>query len=135
MDTRYERQLKRGVLEIVVLKLLSQGRAYGYQLLQRLDQESGGLFRIKEGTLYPILYRLEDDGLVVSEWSIPEDKSVAKKYYRCTPKGEEALVELLELWRKFDRVANHFYKGRMGKHDKGSLYPRGDAKLAAAAQN
>lgn len=78
MDTRYERQLKRGVLEIVVLKLLSQGRAYGYQLLQRLDQESGGLFRIKEGTLYPILYRLEDDGLVVSEWSIPEDKSVAK---------------------------------------------------------
>ena len=46
MDTRYERQLKRGVLEIVVLKLLSQGRAYGYQLLQRLDQESGGLFRI-----------------------------------------------------------------------------------------
>ena len=115
MDTRYERQLKRGVLEIVVLKLLSQGRAYGYQLLQRLDQESGGLFRIKEGTLYPILYRLEDDGLVVSEWSIPEDKSVAKKYYRCTPKGEEALVELLELWRKFDRVANHFLQGVDGK--------------------
>ena len=97
MDTRYERQLKRGVLEIVVLKLLSQGRAYGYQLLQRLDQESGGLFRIKEGTLYPILYRL------------------AKKYYRCTPKGEEALVELLELWRKFDRVANHFLQGEDGK--------------------
>lgn len=115
MDTRYERQLKRGVLEIVVLKLLSQGRAYGYQLLQRLDQESGGLFRIKEGTLYPILYRLEDDGLVVSEWSIPEDKSVAKKYYRCTPKGEGALVELLELWRKFDRVANHFLQGEDGK--------------------
>lgn len=115
MDTRYERQLKRGVLEIVVLKLLSQGRAYGYQLLQRLDQESGGLFRIKEGTLYPILYRLEDDGLVVSEWSIPEDKSVAKKYYRCTLKGEEALVELLELWRKFGRVANHFLQGEDGK--------------------
>ena len=55
MDVRYERQLKRGLLEIIVLKLLSQGRAYGYQLLQRLDQESGGLFRIKEGTLYPIL--------------------------------------------------------------------------------
>ena len=39
MDVRYERQLKRGLLEIIVLKLLSQGRAYGYQLLQRLDQE------------------------------------------------------------------------------------------------
>lgn len=88
MDVRYERQLKRGLLEIIVLKLLSQGRAYGYQLLQRLDQESGGLFRIKEGTLYPILYRLEDDGLIVSEWSVPEDKSVAKKYYRCTPRRE-----------------------------------------------
>lgn len=111
MDVRYERQLKRGLLEIIVLKLLSQGRAYGYQLLQRLDQENGGLFRIKEGTLYPILYRLEDDGLIVSEWSVPEDKSVAKKYYRCTPEGNIALKELLGLWRRFDGVANHFLQG------------------------
>lgn len=49
MDTRYERQLKRGVLEIVVLKLLSQGRAYGYQLLQRLDQESGAYSVLRKG--------------------------------------------------------------------------------------
>ena len=108
MDARYERQLKRGLLEIIVLKLLAQERAYGYQLLQTLDRESGGLFRIKEGTLYPILYRLEDDGLAVSEWSVPEDKSVAKKYYRCTPAGEAALAELLDLWRRFDDAANHF---------------------------
>ncbi len=112
MDARYERQLKRGLLEIIVLKLLNQDKAYGYQLLQRLDRESGGLFRIKEGTLYPILYRLEDDGLIVSEWSIPEDKSVAKKYYRCTPAGESALLELLALWRRFDEVANHFLGGK-----------------------
>lgn len=111
MDVRYERQLKRGLLEIIVLKLLSQGRAYGCQLLQRLDQESGGLFRIKEGTLYPILYRLEDDGLIVSEWSVPEDKSVAKKYYRCTLEGNLVLKELLGLWRRFDGVANHFLQG------------------------
>ena len=42
MNIRYERQLKRGVLEIVVLKLISQGRTYGYELISRLDQESGG---------------------------------------------------------------------------------------------
>lgn len=111
MNARYERQLKRGLLEIIVLKLLHQGRAYGYQLLQRLDQESEGLFRIKEGTLYPILYRLEDDGLIVSEWSAPADKSVAKKYYRCTPEGESALAVLLALWQRFDEAVNYFLKG------------------------
>lgn len=58
-----------------------------------LTRKAGAYSCIKEGTLYRFYDRLEDDGLVVSEWSIPEDKSVAKKYYRCTPKGEEALVE------------------------------------------
>ena len=115
MEDRFAQQLKKGVLEMLVLKLICEKPAYGYELLSELKLSSQGRFFLKEGTLYPILYRLEDDGLVVSEWSIPEDKSVAKKYYRCTPKGEEALVELLELWRKFDRVANHFLQGEDGK--------------------
>ena len=96
---------------LLSLSFWARDGAYGYQLLQRLDQESVGLFRIKEGTLYPILYRLEDDGLIVSEWSVPEDKSLAKKDYRCTPEGNIVLKELLGLWRRFDGVANHFLQG------------------------
>ena len=57
MESRLERQLKKGVLEMLVLRLLCRRPSHGYQLLARMDQGSGGMFRLKEGTLYPILYR------------------------------------------------------------------------------
>ena len=69
MNPKYERQLKKGVLEILVLKLLSQKKMYGYQLIIEMKQLSHEMFTLREGTHYPILYRLEDDGLVVSQWS------------------------------------------------------------------
>ena len=108
---RYERQLKRGVLEIVVLKMISREPTYGYQLLGDMDRISEGLFKIKEGTLYPILYRLEDDGLIRSEWSVPKDKDVSKKYYVITDQGEAVLKELIELWSEFDRITGKILEG------------------------
>ena len=69
MNAKYERQLKKGVFEILVLKLLSEGEKYGYELLMELKERGGEMFAVKEGTLYPILYRLEDDGLASSRWS------------------------------------------------------------------
>jgi PadR family transcriptional regulator PadR len=111
MNVRYERQLKRGVLEIVVLKMISREPTYGYQLLGDMDRISEGLFKIKEGTLYPILYRLEDDGLIRSEWSVPKDKDVSKKYYVITDQGEAVLKELIELWSEFDRITGKILEG------------------------
>lgn len=110
MDIRYERQLKRGLLEIIVLNLLSEKETYGYQLLQELDEKSDGVFKIKEGTMYPILYRLEDDGLIASCWSLPRDKNVSKKFYVITDKGREILKELLMLWSRMDQCANKFLR-------------------------
>ena len=60
---KYEQQMKKGVLEMLVLQLLSGEEKYGYQLICQLSEESGGMFLLKEGTLYPILYRLEEDVL------------------------------------------------------------------------
>lgn len=111
MNVRYERQLKKGVLEIIVLKMISVEPTYGYQLLNDMNKQSGGLLKIKEGTLYPILYRLEDDGMIRSEWSIPKDKDVSKKYYVITEQGKETLVELIELWSEFDRVVGQILEG------------------------
>ena len=78
MKQKYEQQMKKGVLEMLVLRLLSEGEKYGYQLISELKEKSGGMFLLKEGTLYPILYRMEDDGLVVSRWSEPKGKEVSK---------------------------------------------------------
>jgi PadR family transcriptional regulator PadR len=86
------KQLKKGVIEILILELLSGEKMYGYQLIQELDVRSGGVFRMREGTLYPVLYRLEDSKYIESFWEQEnERRSVPRKYYRITPGGLSAL--------------------------------------------
>ena len=101
MNPKYERQLKKGVLEILVLHLLSQKKMYGYQLIMELKEKSHEFLTLKEGTLYPILYRLEDDGLVLSEWTQASGKVSSKKYYMITQEGQNSLKELKQLWFHF----------------------------------
>lgn len=101
MKRKYEQQMKKGVLEMLVLQLLSEKEKYGYQLICQLREKSGELFLLKEGTLYPILYRMEDGGLVVSSWSEPKGREVSKKYYRITQEGLDTLAQLRELWTTF----------------------------------
>lgn len=101
MNQKYEQQMKKGVLEMLVLRLLSEKEKYGYQLICELKERSGGMFLLKEGTLYPILYRMEDDGLVTNRWSEPKGREVSKKYYRITEEGKATLKELWELWQAF----------------------------------
>lgn len=103
MVERYERQMKKGILEILVLKLLEKQEKYGYQLISELKENSGEMFSLKEGTLYPILYRLEDEGLVKSKWSVPKGKEVSKKYYRITDTGKDVLKAAVHLWEVFSR--------------------------------
>jgi PadR family transcriptional regulator PadR len=93
--------MKKGVLEMLVLKLLAKEEKYGYQLISELRESSNGLFVLKEGTLYPILYRLEDDELVISRWSEPKGKEISRKYYAVTEKGKQVLSELFGVWSEF----------------------------------
>ena len=59
MQEKYERQMKKGVLDMLVMRLLLEEKKYGYQLIAELKDRGGPLFGLEEGTLYPILYRLE----------------------------------------------------------------------------
>ncbi len=101
MNQKYEQQIKKGVFEILVLKLLEKEEKYGYQLINELKNKSNQMFILKEGTLYPILYRMEDDGLVISRWSEPKGKEVSRKYYAITESGKQVLSEMLVLWMGF----------------------------------
>ena len=103
--------MKKGILEILVLKLLEDNEKYGYQLISELKDLSDGMFTVKEGTLYPILYRLEDEELVVNYWSVPEGKEVSKKYYKITDKGRETLQEATKLWKTFSKNVNTIIDG------------------------
>jgi PadR family transcriptional regulator PadR len=95
-----ERELKRGSLELVVLHLLAPGEAYGYEIVSKLTAETNGALEVTDGTLYPVLYRLERARLVTVRWETPE-RGVPRKYYRLTDAGREELTRLTREWTTF----------------------------------
>jgi PadR family transcriptional regulator PadR len=92
------RQFKKGILEIVILKLISEKEMYGYELASELNRRSES-FSITEGTLYPILYRLEDDGLMETRWEQSASRGQPKKYYSVTEKGKQVMAESYSQWK------------------------------------
>ena len=111
MEDRFHQQLKKGVLEMLVLKLICDGPAHGYALLQLLKEQSAGRFVLKEGTLYPILYRLEDDGLIAAEWLQGEGRAAPKKIYEPTEAGREENRRRQLLWADFVQTVDVFLTG------------------------
>lgn len=111
MEDRFYQQLKRGVLEMLVLKLISERPGHGYELIQRLQERSRGRFVLKEGTLYPILYRLEDDGMIQAAWSQGQGRIAPKKVYEITEKGREENLRRQILWSEFEETVDGFLKG------------------------
>ena len=111
MEERLLQQLKRGVLEMLVLGLVSEAPTYGYELLSKLKERSGGLFVLKEGTLYPIFYRLEDDGMIEASWSAGEGRTAPKKIYTVTADGREGLKTQQRIWRGFSAAVERFLEG------------------------
>jgi PadR family transcriptional regulator, regulatory protein PadR len=97
-----DRELKRGVLEMVLLRLLLDGPTYGYNLVSEIAERSEGELEVKEGTLYPLLYRLEEQGLVRAEWETPE-RGTPRKVYRITATGRRTFEDRAEQWRRFAR--------------------------------
>jgi len=98
--TGIERELKRGSLELIVLHLLEAGEGYGYEIVTKLTTQSNGALGVTDGTLYPVLYRLERAGSVAVRWETPE-RGVPRKYYRLTDSGRDELARLKQEWNSF----------------------------------
>lgn len=110
MEDRLLQQLKKGVLEMLVLEIICQQPTYGYELIAQLKERSAELFSLKEGTLYPILYRLEDDGMISAAWSQGSGKTAPKKMYTATEKGHAERHRRHGAWVTFYRTVNRFYE-------------------------
>ena len=107
-----QKQFKKGALDIVVLNLLKQGDAYGYKIIRELDTRSGGYYKIKEGSLYPVLYRLEDKGYIESyRKEMTSERSVPRKYYRITSEGKKHLDDMINEWKMFCSITNNMLSG------------------------
>lgn len=98
-----ERELKRGSLELIVLHLLGSGEAYGYEIVSKLTAETNGALEVTDGTLYPVLYRVERSGFVTVRWETPE-RGVPRKYYRLTATGRDELARLTHEWTTFAKA-------------------------------
>jgi PadR family transcriptional regulator, regulatory protein PadR len=108
-NNKVDRELKRGTLEMILLKLLMERPMYGYELVSNLEKRGGESFQLKEGTLYPVLYRLENDGYIESEWQTLE-RGVPRKYYHLSEKGKTHLTTLTNEWREFVNSVNLILK-------------------------
>ncbi len=94
------RSLTPSCNEVLILTALEQGAGHGYQLALDLEERSGGYFEFKHGTLYPILHKLEKDGLIEGTWS-DEGPRARRRHYRVTEKGKRYARELRDGWRGF----------------------------------
>ncbi|MFE3325520.1 PadR family transcriptional regulator [Streptomyces sp. NPDC059176] len=88
----------KGVLDLLVLSCLTGGESYGYEIAKALA--GAGLGQIKGGTLYPVLNRLEESGLVVGEFRAAE-RGPGRRYYRLTTRGQEHLAAESDAWLGF----------------------------------
>ncbi len=81
----------------LLLSLLSQGESYGYELIQQVREASGGKLEWTEGMLYPVLHRLEKEGLITADWRAAETGR-RRRYYRLTVAGRKSLREEKDQW-------------------------------------
>ncbi|WP_294496931.1 PadR family transcriptional regulator [uncultured Gemmiger sp.] len=110
-DDKFEQQFKKGALEMVLLALIARRRTYGYEIIQQLGKIGAPLFSsTREGTLYPLLYRLEDAGLVAGELEATPGGR-AKKYYRITEAGRAALKRRRAFWLMYKGCIDSILEG------------------------
>lgn len=98
--TKESMELLQGTLEMLILQSLAQGRRHGYGVMRWIREASDEELGIEEGALYPALHRLEERGLVESEWGTSENNRRAK-YYELTGKGERRLQSSTASWSRY----------------------------------
>jgi len=105
-----EKNTLSGNTTMLVLRLLEAKDMYGYQIIEELSQKSNDIFRLKTGTLYPILHGLENDGMVVSYDNSAGNLRV-RKYYKLTTKGKGLLVKKQEEWAAYSQAVSNVIDG------------------------
>lgn len=106
MNSRYVQQFKKGALEMILLCLIARKETYGYEIITELNNNGAAILGYaREGTVYPILYHLQNAGLI--KCRIAPDGS-SKKYYSITEEGRAALSELMDFWQRYTLCVNGF---------------------------
>ena len=100
-----------GTLDALILKAVSLQRHHGYGVMMRIQQITGGAFRIEEGTLYPALHRLEHQGYLAGEWGLSDNNRRAQ-YYKLTAPGRKRLSEAMHIWNRVAKAMDLAFNSR-----------------------
>lgn len=95
---------------MLTLALVRESERYGYELVNALEERSGGDLSVSGGTLYPVLYRLEEDGHLETRWEA-EGRGAPRKYYRITDRGRGELDRRLSEWRRYAEAVDRVLAG------------------------
>lgn len=110
-----------GNVETFILSILDEGPSYGYAIVQDLKTRSEGLLELGEGTVYPVLYRMEKKELITAFW-LEAENTRRRKYYRISPKGRAALESNLIQWQQLVAIMN-----KLRQKSSGSIITEGGA--------
>lgn len=112
MEEKYIQQFKKGAYEMILLSLIAQKETYGYEILTEIQKQGGEIFAFaKEGTIYPILYRLTKAGLIQYRLVPAKANGGEKKYYSLTGEGEDMLEKMKNFWENYKDCVDGFMKG------------------------
>jgi len=100
---RLRKQTLDGNVETLILAILEGGPSYGYALVGQLNERAAGILKMGEGTIYPVLHRLEDKGLITANWRQAQNGR-QRKYYRLNPKGRKALAQNRLQWHALTQL-------------------------------
>jgi transcriptional regulator len=109
----FSRELKKGSTELLVLALLEHQPRHGYDIGKCIERGTGGRLTFRIGSLYPILCRLEDRGLISGRW-VERPGERRRRFYRLTPAGRRALARERSMWSEFVIAINHLAGVRHG---------------------
>ena len=107
----FSRELKKGSTDMLVLALLEERQRHGYEIGKQIELGSGGRLKFRIGSLYPILCRLEDRGLISGRW-VERSGERRRRYYRLTAEGRKALAHERNLWKQFVTTINAITRTR-----------------------
>lgn len=106
----FSRELKKGSTELLILALLEARPRHGYELAKLIESRSGGRLRLRVGSLYPILCRLEDRALIAGRW-VEKPGERRRRFYRLTGSGREMLADQRGTWQEFVDAVNQVLGG------------------------
>jgi PadR family transcriptional regulator, regulatory protein PadR len=106
----FNRELKKGSTELLILALLEARPRHGYEICKLIESRSGGRLSFRVGSLYPILCRLEDKGLIVGRW-VEKPGERRRRFYRLTAPGRATLAQQRSVWDDFISAVNQVVGG------------------------